>query len=204
MKDQVAARIGPGLGVSLVIFAVVMAGLPLYSPPRVVRAGQRGQTGTPMTGPVVPALASFDRIVPAFMKKWQIPGGAIAVMKDGRLVMARGYGWADLEARRPVEPGALFRIASMSKSLTAAAILKLVEERRLRLDEKAFLLLNNLKPAPGAHVDRRIYDITIRELMQHSAGWDRDKSFDPMFMSKEIAAAMGVAAPAGPETIIRF
>jgi len=80
----------------------------------------------PSTGKAVPELASYDRIVPALLAKWGVPGAAVAVVKDGRLVLARGYGWADRQERRPVEPDSLFRIASLSKSLTAAAILGLV------------------------------------------------------------------------------
>jgi CubicO group peptidase (beta-lactamase class C family) len=156
-----------------------------------------------MTGREVPELASFDRIVPNLMAKWQLPGGSVAVVKDGRLVLARGYGWADRESHQPVEPGSLFRIASLSKSLTAAAILKLAEEGRLRLDDKAFELLN-LAPRPGARMNPALQRITIRQLLQHTGGWDRDKSFDPMFQSREIAATMGAPPPANAETIVRY
>jgi CubicO group peptidase (beta-lactamase class C family) len=157
-----------------------------------------------MTGPAVPELASFDRIIPDLMRKWGLPGGQVAVMKDGRLIMARGYGWADNEGHEKVEPDSLFRIASMSKSLTAAAILKLVQDGRLTLDQKALAILSDLEPPRGATVDQRIYDITVAELLNHAGGWDRDKSFDPMFLSTKIAAAMGEAAPANSKTIIRY
>jgi len=158
----------------------------------------------PMTGRPVPELASFDRIVTSLMAKWRIPGGSVAVVKDGRLVLARGYGWADRESRAAVEPDSLFRIASLSKSLTAAAVLKLVEEGRLRLDDKAFELLRDLKPRPGAHVNPALREITLRQLLQHTGGWDSEKSFDPMFQSREIAGAMGVPPPADTETIVRY
>ncbi|MGH9759983.1 MAG: serine hydrolase domain-containing protein, partial [Blastocatellia bacterium] len=115
-----------------------------------------------------------------------------------------GYGWADEQAREPVQPDSLFRIASLTKAFTATAILTLVQDGRLRLDQKAFAILNDLKPARGANVDRRIYQITIRQLLQHSGGWDRDATFDPMFMSVKIAAAVGEPAPARPAAIIRY
>jgi N-acyl-D-amino-acid deacylase len=152
----------------------------------------------------VPELASFDRTIAGLMAKWQIPGASIAVVKDGRLVLAHGYGWADRESRQPVRPESLFRIASLSKSLTAAAVLKLAEEGRLRLDDKAFALLGDLKPRPGAAVNPDLRKITLRNLLQHSGGWDRDQSFDPMFRPREIAATMGVPPPAGAETIVRY
>ena len=75
--------------------------------------------------------ASFRPIVTELMAKWSIHGGAAGLVKDGRLVMAEGYGFADQERRRPARPGSLFRIASLSKPITALAVLKLVEEGRL-------------------------------------------------------------------------
>ena len=88
----------------------------------------------PLTGEAVPGMASVDAVISALMKKWEIPGGAVAIVKDGRLVYARGFGWADVQARQPAAPDALFRIASVSKPITAAAVLRLVEEGKLALD----------------------------------------------------------------------
>src|SRR5215467_3675848 len=140
----------------------------LTAPRRVVTAD------IPMTGPPATGMESFDAIIPALMQKWQIPGGAVGVVKDGRLVLARGYGWADEEASLVVQPDSLFRIASLTKAITAAAILKLVEDGSLDLDAKAFPMLNDLQPPAGATVDGRLSDITVRELLQHSGGWNRD------------------------------
>jgi CubicO group peptidase (beta-lactamase class C family) len=166
----------------------------------------RGDRGAemPMTGTAVPELASFDRVVGNLLAKWKVPGAAVAVVKDGRLVLARGYGWADREERRPVQPDSLFRLASLSKSLTSAAVLRLVEDGRLRLDDRAFEILKNLAPRAGARVNPDLRKITIRNLLQHSGGWDSEKSFDPMFRSRDIAQTMGVAPPAGAEAIVRY
>lgn len=147
---------------------------------------------------------SFQSIIHDLMSKWSIPGGAVALVKDERLVLAEGYSQADNENDQSVFPESLFRIASLSKPITAVAVLKLYEERLLNLDDKAFEIINDLQPPEGSTVDNRIYDITIRDLLQHSGGWDRELSFDPMFMSQEIAEAMGVQAPASAETIIRY
>ncbi len=158
----------------------------------------------PVTGTAVPGLASFDRAIPALMKKWGIPGGAVAVVRDGRLVLARGYGYADLEAKAPVQPDALFRIASVSKPVTAAAVLKLVEEGRLDLNARAFEFRADLEPPPGATVDPRIRQVTVRQLLHHAGGWDRDRSFDPMFRPGIAAQAVGAPAPASAETVMRY
>ncbi len=140
-----------------------------------------------------------------FMAERKVPGGALAVVKDRRLVYARGYGWANREERVAVQPTSLFRIASISKPFTAVAILKLVEQGKLKLADRAFaivklppILLNGAKP------DARLQQITIDQLLHHTGGWDRDASFDPMFRSKIIANAAGVAGPADATSIIRY
>lgn len=163
----------------------------------------QSQAEIPMTGIPVPGMASFDRIIPDLMTKWQIPGGAVAVIKDSRLVLAHGYGYADKKANQLVQPDSLFRIASLSKQITSAAVLKLVEEGKLGLDAKAFTFID-LQPPQGAAIDARIYDITIRQLLQHSGGWDRYKTFDPASMSRQAAQAVSAPTPATAETIIRY
>ena len=161
----------------------------------------------PLTGQAVPGMESFDRIISDLMKKHDVPGGAVSVVKDGRLVYARGFGYADVESRTPVQPDALFRIASVSKPITGAAVMKLVEEGKLRLDDRVAPFIAHLAPAPGATVDPRWEQITVRQLLNHTGGWDRNKpngGFDPMFRPAIAAAAVGAPAPASAETIIRY
>lgn len=150
-----------------------------------------------------PSLVSFDRAMEHFIAARGMPGGALAVVKDGRLVHARGYGWADRERGLPVVPSSLFRVASISKPVTGIATLKLVEQGRLKLDARPFDLISP-QPLPGAKPDSRLRSITIRHCLQHTGGWDRDKSFDPMFRSKIIAEAVKEPAPAGAEAVIRY
>ena len=158
----------------------------------------------PKSGDCPDGLESFDRLMTSFLEEHEVPGAALAVVRDGKLVVARGYGWADRDAKRPVEPKSLFRIASISKPVTAVAILGLVEQGKLRLDDKIDGLL---KPRPhledGATVDPRLRDITVRQLLRHTGGFDRSVSFDPMFRSVEFAEALGADPPAGTEQIIR-
>ena len=149
------------------------------------------------------ALPSFDREMEAYMQPRGIPGGALAVVKDGRLIYAKGYGWADRAGQEKVQPDSLFRIASISKPITAVAVLKLVEQGKLRLEDRAFELVQ-LSPPPGKTPDPRLAAITIRQLLQHAGGWDRDQSFDPMFRPGLIAQELGAPAPAGPEVVVRY
>src|SRR5215213_7438490 len=165
------------------------------------------QQEIPITGTAVPRMAWYDKVIPDLMRKYTIPGGAVAVVRDGKLIYARGFGYADVENKTPVQPDALFRIASVSKPITGAAIMKLVEEGKLRLDDRVAPFIAHLTPAPGATVDPRWEQITIRQLLDHTAGWDRNKpngGFDPMFQSAIAAAAVGAPAPASAETIIRY
>ena len=150
-------------------------------------------------------FAAFDREMRQFMEPRKIPGATLAVVKDRRLVYAQGYGWADREKRLPARPDSLFRIASISKPFTAVAILQLVEKGKLRLDAPVFDLL---RPQPCSTSvtkrDDRLKAITVRQLLQHTAGWDRDKSFDPMFRPRQIAQALNVPSPPGPQEIICY
>ena len=159
--------------------------------------------GIAVTGIDTPAMSSFDRIITALMRKYDVPGGQVTVAKAGKIVFAHGYGFADREANQLVEPNSLFRIASLSKPFTAVTVLKLVEMGKLRLDDKPFPLLG-LAPPHGGKPDPRLANITIRELLQHTGGWDRDIAFDPMFIPIKAATALGAPAPASCETIIRY
>jgi CubicO group peptidase (beta-lactamase class C family) len=160
----------------------------------------------PLTGQAVPGMESFDRVVSDLMQKHKVPGGAVAVVKDGRLLYARGFGYADVENKVTVAPQALFRIASVSKPITAVAILKLVEANKLALTQKVLPLIPDLLPPAGSTMDPRWQNVTILNLLQHTGGWDRDRpgGFDPMFRPGIAAAAVGAPAPAGAETVIRY
>lgn len=149
--------------------------------------------------------ADFDKVMEDYMSPRNIPGGALAVIKDGKLVFAKGYGWADRDKKLPVKPDSLFRIASISKPITAAGVMKMVESGKLKLDDKAFEILN-LQPVrePGEDPDPRLATVTIRQCLQHTGGWDRDQSGDPMFLPALIAQKTGTPPPAGPDAIIRY
>lgn len=138
------------------------------------------------------------------MAALEIPGGQVAVGRGGAILFSRGFGLADREKSIAVQPRTLFRIASISKPLTAVAVLTLVEDGALSLDGK---MLDVLKPdiflPTGREVDGRLKDITIRHLLQHTGGWDRDKSGDPMFQSGQIAKTLGIAAPPATRDVIR-
>jgi N-acyl-D-amino-acid deacylase len=159
------------------------------------------------TGLPMPKMAAYDKLMESFMREHRPPGAALAVAYHGRLVYARGFGHADLEKHEPVHPASLFRIASVSKPFTATAVLHLVEQGQLKLDERVLPLLN-LEPLleRGARMDPRWQEITVRHCLQHTGGWDRDKSFDPMGAetAEAVAKALKVRLPIHPRQIIRY
>lgn len=132
---------------------------------------------TPISGTSTPS--AFDKRFVTFMRHWRVPGASVAIMRNDQLVFAHGYGWANAETRQPVTPDSLFRVGSVSKAITAITILKLVEEGRLKLDDKAFLLLSDLRPLNNRH-NPGIYQITVRNLLQMASGWQTN-AIDPMF-----------------------
>lgn len=165
-------------------------------------------TGADAKAPAKKTVAqAFDAEMEAFMSAREVPGGALAVVRNRRLVYARGYGLADRERKIAATPATLFRIASVSKPITAVAILKLVELHRLDLDSPAWKILGPEAMAAAnkiGAIDPRLERITVRHLLHHTGGWDRDKSFDPMFRSSLIADKMGDPRPASPDSVIRY
>ncbi|MBI3865558.1 MAG: beta-lactamase family protein [Planctomycetia bacterium] len=157
------------------------------------------------TGTTDSKMAPFDELLTSFVAQHKIPGAAVAVARKGRLVYSRGFGLAEVETDSPVEPTALFRIASISKPVTAIAVLQLVEQGKLGLDERAFdRLQGDERYTPAGSPDPRMATITIRQLLRHTGGWDRDVSFDPMFRPIEISRVLNTEPPAGPAEVIRY
>lgn len=149
-------------------------------------------------------FANIDRDMQEFMQHHRLPGASLAVTNNGRIVYARGYGYADIATKKQVEPNSLFRIASLSKPLTAVAILQLVEQGKLGLQEKVMETLDYQRDiATIAEFDERLKDITIEHLLEHRGGWDRDKSFDAMFQSVRFANLAGIPPPADQASIIK-
>jgi CubicO group peptidase (beta-lactamase class C family) len=149
-------------------------------------------------------FAQVEKTISSFMRKWSIAGASVAVSYNGKLIYARGFGYADTTTREEVQPYNKFRIASISKLITAVAIMKLVEEGKLSLDDKVFgpdAILNDAYFSNPR--DKRVYDITITHLLSHEAGWTQ-RWGDQMFMPVLIAESMGVKPPADTRTIVRF
>jgi CubicO group peptidase (beta-lactamase class C family) len=185
----------------LTLSAATAAGIALRS-----CAFAKTDTGVlPATGDANPNLEPFDRLMTSFIEENKVPGASLAVTRHGKLVYARGFGYSDVEKQEGVKPDALFRIASVSKPFTAVAIMQLVEKGKLSLDDKVMDRMK-LEPfvLPGAKPDPRWRQITVRQCLQHTGGWDRDVSYDPIARPWDIAQALGIRPPVAPVQIVRY
>ncbi len=172
--------------------------------------------GTPITPPEgtappppEPNLHRFGGVVSEVMEQNGIGAGLVGVMRNGEIVVQQGFGSRDSAGATPLPADALMRIASVSKPLTAAAVRHLAASGALEIDDPAFDLdgagsgLLRVDPYPGAG-DPRLRQITVRHLLEHRGGWDRESRGDPTFMEVEIAAAMGVESPPGRERTLSY
>jgi CubicO group peptidase (beta-lactamase class C family) len=80
----------------------------------------------------------MEGVASAFMSAHSVPGLPVAVVRDGELLYQRGFGFADRDKNEKVTPAHLFRIASVSKPITSVALFRLMEDKRLTLDDTVF------------------------------------------------------------------
>jgi CubicO group peptidase (beta-lactamase class C family) len=114
---------------------------------------------------------AVDEYVHSEMTKQHIPGVALLVSRGGQVVRAQGYGMANLELQVPVKPETIFQSGSVGKQFTATAIMMLVEDGKIYLDDP---LTKYFPDAPATWKQ-----VTIRELLSHTAGFtDYPKNFD--------------------------
>jgi CubicO group peptidase (beta-lactamase class C family) len=153
-----------------------------------------------------------DQKINAFLEQWNIPGAGVAITKNGKLIYNKGLGFINQEKTEPARANTLFRIASVSKPITSIAIMKLIQEGKLSLNDSVFGKGKILDQPYYLDVisDKRIYAITIQNLLEHTAGWDRNiptdgfSHNDPPFFPQHVAAVMGEANPVGDSTLIKF
>lgn len=114
-------------------------------------------------------LAGFDDYVNNALRDWEVPGVAIAVVKDDRIVLAKGYGVRKLGDLAPVNERTLFAIGSSSKAFTAASVAMLVDEGKLKWDDPATKYLPGFE-LYDPYVTR---ELTVRDLLSHRSGLER-------------------------------
>ena len=137
----------------------------------------------PITGQPVAGMEHFEQQFTQMLKAWRIPGAEVAIMNDNKITYARGFGWAHVAEKVPVQPNSLFRIASVSKAITAITTLHLVQTHKLELNSNVFALLNDIKPIDGKASDKRLRQMKIRDLLYMASGWipAGKRHYDPLF-----------------------
>ncbi len=149
-------------------------------------------------------MKAFDRTFSEFLERWDIKGASVAIAKDGMMVYAKGFGYANAETGEHVQPYHQFRVASVSKLITAIAVMKLVEDGKLALSDKVFGKEGVLKNTAYWNVyDHRVYDITVKHLLEHSGGWTL-RGGDPLFMPLTVSRFMRTNSPPDNETLMRY
>lgn len=170
-----------------------------------LKRSRADDTPTVSTGLQIAELKPFDQLMEGFVRDNQVPGASLAISRHGQLIYARGFGYANTEQKVPVSPESLFRIASVSKPLTAVAVMQLVEQGKVKLDSPVMDYFQ-LEPATanGKIQDDRWKRVTVRHCLQHTGGWDRSASYDPIALPQRIADSLKIDTPVPPEAIIRY
>ncbi|WP_298733086.1 serine hydrolase domain-containing protein [uncultured Chitinophaga sp.] len=115
----------------------------------------------------------IDTFIENSMSRERIAGFAVGIIKDGKVIKTKGYGYANLELNIPVTTSTVFKVGSISKHIIAVAILQFIQEGKLQLDDPATKFFPDAPPHWGK--------ITIRHLLNHSSGLKRESpAFDPM------------------------
>ncbi|NRR02204.1 beta-lactamase family protein [Brevibacillus sp. RS1.1] len=112
------------------------------------------------------SVSALEAFVQQFMQKEKVPGLSIGISRDGETIYQKGFGVTDLGTNQPVTPETIFGIASVTKSFTAAAIMQLVAEGKLSVDDPIRNYLPDLQGKGDIHTDK----ITIHHLLSHTSG----------------------------------
>ena len=134
-------------------------------------------------------LTAIDQNVAAFMTQYSVPGLSIAITLNDKLVYVKAYGQSDVEANQTATTNNLYRVASLSKQITSAVIMKLMDQGKINMSDKVFgpgailgTTYGTLPYGPG------ITDITVGELLHHTEGGWPDNNTDPMLTNPSLSA----------------
>lgn len=142
----------------------------------------------------------FDQTIRDFAASNRVSAITCAISRGGELLHQQAWGFSDFAMKTPLKADARFRIASISKPVTAAAIKMLIRDGKLKADQLAM----DFFPVPSwpKPADERWNRITIQHLLDHRGGWDR-AALDPMFADKRIKKETR-SAPIKPDDVVRW
>ena len=164
----------------------------------------RGANAIAITGTGTnPAL---DQLVTTFMLKAHVPNAELAVDAGGQVTFSHAYTYRGVAATTTTRK-TIMRLASNSKAWTSAALYELILAKKIQPTWKVFAYLGITKPLPSnAHVDPRVYGITIEDMIQHESGWDDGVKpyYDPTFEMRQTALALGLNRPVNQTEYVRY
>ena len=153
----------------------------------------------------LPAFQPIDSMVERAMRSLRLTGASVALVKNEKLVYAKGFGYSDKEKKEKVEPYHLFRIGSVSKLITAIAVLKLVDDGKIGLDDYVFGEEGILNGKLYSNIsNKNVYRIKVKHLLNHTAGWSLITYGDPMFIPHKIHKMDDVSYPIEFDDVIEF
>ena len=144
------------------------------------------------------SLAALDSEMTNFMSLRNIARGTVAVTRNGKLVFHHAYTLAATNAV-PTQTTNLFRIGSLNKQFTSVGIFQLIQTGKISLDQSISNILDLTTVS-----DARFRAVTIRQLLQHYGGWDRNVSYDAMFRDFIISASLGRPLPTTPQMVVDY
>ncbi|MFR9620761.1 MAG: serine hydrolase domain-containing protein [Rikenellaceae bacterium] len=150
------------------------------------------------------ATARFDREVESFMQRWELTGASFALMRNDSLLYAKGYGYADVEKKELCDVRHVFRVASVSKLITATAVMKLVEGGGLSLTSKLFGEEGILCDEEFLEYDdKNLERITVEHLLRHTGGFSTPID-DPAFANYSVARSLGKELPLALDDMVAY
>lgn len=147
-----------------------------------------------------PRTAYIDHLLEDFVDKGKIAGANVLVLQNGKPVYEKSFGWRDREGNRKMTPDTLFRIASQTKAITSAAIMTLVEEGKVGINEPVGNFIPTFRKTTVASLENngiKFVDakrpITVFDLLTHSAGisYGRETHIAALYEAKELGAKAG-------------
>src|SRR5437879_3037271 len=178
---------------ALALLAICPAILPAQRPARRAAA-------PPPAGFAADRLARIDRVIQQYVDSGQIAGAVGLVLRDGRPTYQRAVGWSDIDSRHRMTMNTLFRIASQTKALTTVAILSLMEEGKLSVNDPVSRYIPAFahttvatRSDTGRVITPASRQITIRDLLTHTAGisYGTDSLVGPLYSAKGLGPAAG-------------
>jgi CubicO group peptidase (beta-lactamase class C family) len=149
---------------------------------------------------------ALDKLVVRFMVAQHVPNAELAVSVKGKTTFSHAYTYRGL-AKSTATPATIMRLASNTKAWVDGALYNLITEKKVDPNAKVLAYLGITKPLPqGVKVDKRVYDITIEDMIVHKSGWDDSKPpyYDPTFKMREIALALHLRKAVGDVDYVRY